>query len=398
MKAVYIINEYLSSEKNGIGTFLKNAFCYKLKEVEICFIDFNSNQSEFSIVETKESRRMLFPTFSEGNFIRFPQVALRIFRMYIGDSADNIFLINHSPCPEFLQLIKQFYPLSKLVYIIHDLSWTAAFLGDCDKWSAFVNGKCQMKGMEYLKAIFEKEQEMCRMSHRIVCLSQDTVSLMQNVYGVDENKIRLIPNGLNKKKILLRDTNELKKAVHINEDERLLLFVGRTTKAKGFAALIHAFRMVLQRQPNTRLIIAGTLRSELSLYKDIVSKVTYVGHLKKSELEKWYQMVDVGVIPSYSEQCSYTGIEMMMYGLPIVASSGFGVRNMFHDGVNARIAFIDSCKNEKQYAIRLAEATLELLSSKDLCQNLGMNAQKIASSVYNTRQMRNSYWQMINEL
>ena len=54
----------------------------------------------------------------------------------------------------------------------------------------------------------------------------------------------------------------------------------------------------------------------------------YIGYLQKNELEKWYQLVDIGVLPSYSEQCSYTGIEMMMYSLPIVASDGFGVRIM----------------------------------------------------------------------
>ena len=81
MKTVYVLNEYVSSGKNGIGTFLKNAFCYKQKDMKICFIDFNSNQSEFSIIKTKESKRMLFPLFSRGNFVSFPGVASRIFRI-----------------------------------------------------------------------------------------------------------------------------------------------------------------------------------------------------------------------------------------------------------------------------------------------------------------------------
>lgn len=34
MKTVYVLNEYVSSGKNGIGTFLKNAFCYKQKGYE----------------------------------------------------------------------------------------------------------------------------------------------------------------------------------------------------------------------------------------------------------------------------------------------------------------------------------------------------------------------------
>lgn len=61
MKTVYIINEYVSSGKNGIGTFLKNAFCYRQKEMKMCFIEFNTNQSEFSIIDTKEGKKNAFP-------------------------------------------------------------------------------------------------------------------------------------------------------------------------------------------------------------------------------------------------------------------------------------------------------------------------------------------------
>lgn len=398
MKTVYIINEYVSSGKNGIGTFLKNAFCYRQKEMKMCFIEFNTNQSEFSIIDTKEGKRMLFPLFTKGNFISFPKVALRIFRIYIEDSVDNVFFVNHSPCPEFLQLMKLYYPLSKFVYVIHDLSWTSLFLGDCKRWSAFLSRKYEMKEAEYLRTIFEEEQEMCNIAHRIVCLSHDTSVLLQDVYHIDKNKIRLIPNGLAKGKYLSQNKNELKRLANIDENEKLVLFVGRATKAKGFVALMNAFRLVLQCQPHARLIVAGTLQVELSLYKDILPKVTCLGHLKKNELCKWYQMADIGVLPSYSEQCSYTGIEMMIHGLPIVASDGFGVRNMFHDGLNARIASITYFKSEKKYSAHLAEAILALLCSDTLCQTLGQNAQKLATSVYSVSQMRNKYRQLINEL
>ena len=398
MKTVYVLNEYVSSGKNGIGTFLKNAFCYKQKDMKICFIDFNSNQSEFSIIKTKESKRMLFPLFSRGNFVSFPEVAIRIFRIYIGDSEENIFLVNHSPCLKFLQLMKQYYPLSKFVYVIHDLSWTSLFLGDCKRWAAFLSRKYEMKEAEYLRAIFEEEQEMCKIAHRVVCLSYDTLLLLQNVYHTDKNKIRLIPNGLVRGKRLLQNKTELKRLVNIDEHEKLILYVGRATKAKGFIALLNAFRLILERQPRVRLIIAGTIQVELSSYKDILSKVIYIGYLQKNELEKWYQLVDIGVLPSYSEQCSYTGIEMMMYSLPIVASDGFGVRNMFHDGSNACIASISSFRSKRRYSIHLAESILTLLSSETLCHNLGHNAQKIAFSLYNVSQMRKKYRQMINEL
>lgn len=48
--------------------------------------------------------------------------------------------------------------------------------------------KYEMKEAEYLRTIFEEEQEMCNIAHRIVCLSHDTSVLLQDVYHIDKNK------------------------------------------------------------------------------------------------------------------------------------------------------------------------------------------------------------------
>ena len=50
------------------------------------------------------------------------------------------------------------------------------------------------------------------------------------------------------------------------------------------------------------------------------NKITFTGKLNKEDLYKLYQIADIGVLPSFHEQCSYVAIEMMMYGIPLVAS------------------------------------------------------------------------------
>ena len=62
---------------------------------------------------------------------------------------------------------------------------------------------------------------------------------------------------------------------------------------------------------------------------DYRKNITILGVVSKDCLYGWYRAADAGIVPSYYEQCSYSGIEMKMFGLPIVASSGFGVRRMF---------------------------------------------------------------------
>lgn len=91
----------------------------------------------------------------------------------------------------------------------------------------------------------------------------------------------------------------------------------------------------------------------MSNYAHISTKVTYTGHLERKELKKWYQMADIGVIPSYTEQCSYVGIEMMMHGLPIVTSDGFGLRDMFKDQGNAIVVPIGKRTKKMVLLVRI---------------------------------------------
>ena len=95
--------------------------------------------------------------------------------------------------------------------------------------------------------------------------------------------------------------------------------------------MIEAFKQLLKTQENIKLIIIGDgnevdMKDLINASSDIASSVIYTGQLSRKEVMEWLEIADIGVISSYYEQCSYTTIEMMMYGLPIVASDGIGIR------------------------------------------------------------------------
>ena len=87
------------------------------------------------------------------------------------------------------------------------------------------------------------------------------------------------------------------------------------------------------------------------------------GLVPHGEVMSWYAAADVGVLPSYTEQCSFTGLEMMARRLPVVASDGHCVSDMFTSGVNAVTAHIsDDPLDDESYAASLADALDEALS------------------------------------
>jgi glycosyltransferase involved in cell wall biosynthesis len=244
---------------------------------------------------------------------------------------------------------------------------------------------------------------MYKIVDRVITLSQNTCRLLIDTYKINSEKIAFISNGIDdfRKIISIEEKSLIKSKLLLNEHEKIILFVGRTHFAKGVYSLIKSFEKVLVCYPNCRLVFVGAVLdfSKISYYtKNISSKIIFTGQLTKEELNNWYQIADIGVLPSYSEQCSYTGMEMMMYQIPIIASDGFGVNEMFKDGINAKVAKTGNRSNSEEFELNITNAILELLNSEDLSQKLGKNARKIYENSYHIKYMQKGYRKLFEKL
>lgn len=184
--------------------------------------------------------------------------------------------------------------------------------------------------------------------------------------------------------------------LYLKKEDKILLFIGRPTKQKGIFDLLEAMHIVLKHCPNTKLVIIGdgnevSMKELINKISPLASAVILTGHVNKTTLYKWLSIANVGVISSYYEQCTYAGIEMMMFGLPLVVSDGIGLKNMFIDNRNAKIVRIGNRKQAKKYQNRLANAIIELLQSSELCLTLSYGARKTYELNYTNKKMRNNY-------
>lgn len=409
MKKIYILDENISSQKNGIGTFIRELFfCLTLPISDLCLILFNSDVAEFNIIEEKGVKKILFPVL-KGSFLLNMQVVDKFFRLYIKDDINNIFFVNHSPCVELLESLKTYFPLSKVVFIIHDFNWTLPLMGDLLNYKS-IRARVETDNVErnklesFIFNVSKKERQMYELADRVVCLSKDSYNILRCDYGVDEDKLSLIPNGIRDIRGLhLSNRNEIKSMFHFSNEDKILLCVGRPTLQKGVFDLILAMDIILKYNRNAKLVIVGdgnesSMKELVKVASKNAASIIFVGQVDKVSLRKWYTIADIGVVPSYYEQCSYTGIEMMMFGLPIVASDGLGVRNMFVDGINAKIARIGNRKKPTVFRNNLAGAIIELLDSPELCDELGKEAKKTYKSIYSIRQMKKNYKKLVELL
>ncbi|WP_286833657.1 MULTISPECIES: glycosyltransferase [unclassified Proteiniphilum] len=402
MKNIFIIDEYISSQKNGIGTFLRELlFCFNNSGNHINLISFNADVDEFCIIEERVIKKYLFPVFKYGHFLEHFKIIKIFLKLYIPDSPNNVFFINHSPCADFIQSLKETHPKSSVVFTIHDFGWTGLLLGSLDAYKRAI--KSSSKDTPELK-VFHQEKRIYELADKIICLSPDTFNILKSIYKVPEVKISLIPNGLRlqKKANLLNknDRNKIRIQKNIDVDTKILLFIGRPTAQKGIFEVIHAMKMVLKEFPRTKLAIIGdgnevSMKGIVNASSQIASSVIITGQLNRAEVEEWLTIADIGVISTYYEQCSYTAIEMMMHGLPIVASDGLGIRNMFVDDVNAKISKIDHRKRPKIFRVNLADNIIHLLKSSDVCQKISDEARNTYNEKYTITEMRKGYKKLI---
>lgn len=183
------------------------------------------------------------------------------------------------------------------------------------------------------------------------------------------------------------------------------MYVGRVTEQKGFFALIWSFENVLKRNPDLRLVVAGTFKEEVLEYisknhSSIVSRITITGFISRKELFKWYAVTDIAVILFLYEQSSYVGIEMMMHGLPIITSDGIGLKDMLRDGENALVAKIGNPKNNyREYVTNLTNCINRLLDdSGELKERISSGVTDTYKKQYHSRYMRERYKKLIKEL
>lgn len=410
-KQVFVFDEYVSSQKNGIGSFLKE-FCYCMKRLDaaVCMLAFNADVKELTVERDEQGNmtRMLFPLFPAGQFVHHAETVVRLLRLYIGDSAGNLFFVNHSPCEKLVEALKEGYPMSKVIFVVHDMGWTSGCLGDERRFRQLVAGADdEQADLQHIRDFYAKELKAFGCVDRVVCLSEDTRDLLRTVYALPSEKIFLIPNGLQAYDgdggIRHFTREELKKELFVPVDERIILYVGRPTRQKGMYALLDAFHAVLKKNPDVRLVVIGSdngnrIENLLAVSSSFAARVSFLGLISKRELEKWYAVADMGVIPSYYEQCPYVGIEMMMHGLPLVVSDGFGLRNMFQNGVNALAAPVGDREDSKVFAHHLAEAMDKLLHSEGLRTVLGKNARAAYCSRYDIKQMLMGYENLFSSL
>ncbi len=145
--------------------------------------------------------------------------------------------------------------------------------------------------------------------HYTIYNAVDTVAIAKAVAGADQNALRL--------QLGLRD-------------EPVVGIVGRLRWEKGHSLLIDAFREVLVKFPDAKVLVVGEGPDKWKLKEQsrnlgIDKSIFWVGQKSADEVYKLFSVMNVVAVPSVFEGFGLVAAEAMSAGLPVVGTNVEGL-------------------------------------------------------------------------
>ena len=189
------------------------------------------------------------------------------------------------------------------------------------------------------QAIADLERAGMEAADKVIAVSHYTKQLVMRDYGIPESKIVVVHNAVSR-----NDITRTYPLPPLCAHEKRVLFMGRITYQKGPDYFVEAARLVLDRLPHTRFIMAGSGDMLPNMVRRVGqlrmgSRFHFTGFLKNEDVDRMYAMSDVYVMPSVSEPFGIAPLEAMAYDVPVIVSRQSGVVEVLRNAI--RVDFWD---------------------------------------------------------
>jgi glycosyltransferase involved in cell wall biosynthesis len=214
---------------------------------------------------------------------------------------------------------------------------------------------------------------------RVVTVCHAFAKELTAIAGVPLEKISVQHNSVRRQPtVSAADIDAVRKRFGIDERERVVLAVGRLSREKAHLDLFQAFKRLCEANANIslKLVIVGDGPERARLEAAAESfreRMVFTGQL--SDVQPFFALADVFVLPSHSEGSPNVLLEAMAANVPIVATAVGGVPEMVANNESALLV----PPNDPP---ALAAAISSLLTDKDLAQRLATNAANLVDTQY----------------
>jgi len=166
------------------------------------------------------------------------------------------------------------------------------------------------------------------------------ITRMLAEHGVPEEKLLVVPNGIDLKKFSARVSRaRALTTLRLPKKSKIVLFAGRVTQEKHVDLIPRAARKVLHSVPDARFVIVGD-----GPFKQVVEKTvdecgvrkhfTFCGTVPNADMPAYFAAADVNVYPSTFDTYGLSIVEGMACGVPAVGANAFAIPEIVVEGKN----------------------------------------------------------------
>src|ERR671916_576299 len=170
-------------------------------------------------------------------------------------------------------------------------------------------------------------------ANRLITCSSYMREHVADIYGLEESRVQVIPNGIDPSELVPVDDLDTLRARFAAPDEKLVLLVGRLVYEKGFQLALEALPGLIERVGNVRFLVAGSGTAEQELREQATrlgldDHGTFLGWIGDDVLHSLYRIADLTVVPSIYEPFGLVALEAMASGCPCLVADTGGLREV----------------------------------------------------------------------
>ncbi|UYZ40646.1 MAG: glycosyltransferase family 4 protein [Candidatus Methanospirare jalkutatii] len=220
--------------------------------------------------------------------------------------------------------------------------------------------------------VLYSERKLAEKSKKIITISNNEKRRLLRFYDIPEEKIVVIPNGVNVEefKFNVNERRKIRSRLRIEDNEVVLMFAGHEFRKKGLEIIIKALPMVKE---DVKLLVIGgdnpVYYKKLASKIGVLNKIVFLGLVP--DIKEYYAASDIFVFPSLHEGFGLVITEAMSSGLPVITTKLTGASELIIDGYNGIL--LNEVNSEE-----LARKINLLIEDEKLRKQIGKNARKTA--------------------
>jgi glycogen synthase len=188
------------------------------------------------------------------------------------------------------------------------------------------------------------ERWMANRADRVITCSHYMRGHVADIYGLEESRVTVIPNGIDPLDLQPVDDLDRLRAQFAAPDERLVVLVGRLVYEKGFQLALEALPGLIERLGDVRFLVAGSGTHEQELRSQATelgldAHGTFLGWIGDDVLHSLYRIADLCVVPSIYEPFGLVALEAMASGCPCIVADTGGLREIVPEDERVGLRF-----------------------------------------------------------